>query len=82
MALPGMTFTLTNESSFALCMMDAMTNYLAGVAEIGSNRAEKFANAKRRLSDALKYSDMAEEREMAQAMIDKIENFESRRLHV
>jgi hypothetical protein len=68
--------------SFAIAFLDATTLYLDGAAEIGSNRAEKFSNAKRRAVDAIAYTDVEIEREMAQAFIDKIEDFQMRGLHV
>lgn len=68
--------------SFAIAFLDATTLFLDGAAEIGSARAEKFVAAKRRAQDAIKYTDTEIEIEMAQAVIDKIDSFESRRLHV
>lgn len=76
--------TTINRTSFASALMDGTALYLDGVAEIGSARADLFARAKKRLTDALSHShhDASVEVEMAKAMIAKITEFESRGLHV
>lgn len=74
--------TTLQARSFALAFLDATVLYLDGAAEIGSMRSTKFDQARNRARDAIKYTDIEIEVEMAQAFIDKIDNFEERRLHV
>ena len=68
--------------SFAMAFLDATTLYLDGAAEIGEARKIKFDRARARARDAIKYTDVEIEIEMAEAFIAKIDDFEARRLHV
>lgn len=76
--------TTVNNTSFAVAFMDATALYLDGISLVGESRKTKLDQARDRLRNAIghSYLDNEVEIEMAQAMLDKIDDFEKRHLHV
>lgn len=71
-----------NETSFAVAYGDATALVLDAVSLIGTERKARLQHAEGRLSDALAYADLDEEKVLANQLVNTIKYYKQRGLNV